>query len=109
MDSRVRIPGIIADNLVNNTDNIQTITYRFEVSASGFTSTAIQTAVVTVNPVPTMTITNTNLVINSGGTTDILINTLTENGQVRLKSVVKSDPDLPVIQQLEHHSRMVPG
>ncbi|MDZ7608285.1 MAG: hypothetical protein U5K79_22495 [Cyclobacteriaceae bacterium] len=50
MDSCVRIPRVIADNLVNSTDNIQTITYRFEVSASGFTSTAIQTAVVTVNP-----------------------------------------------------------
>ncbi|MDZ7608287.1 MAG: PKD-like domain-containing protein [Cyclobacteriaceae bacterium] len=87
-------PGIIADNLVNSTDNIQTITYRFEVSASGFTSTAIQTAVVTVNPAPKMTITNTNLVINSGGMTDILLNTPTENGQVRLKSVVKSDPGL---------------
>ncbi|MDZ7608282.1 MAG: hypothetical protein U5K79_22480 [Cyclobacteriaceae bacterium] len=65
-------PGLIADNLVNNTDNIQTITYRFEVSASGFTSSSIQTAVVNVNPAPTMTITNTNLVINSGGMTDIL-------------------------------------
>ena len=80
-------PATLADNLVNNTDSIQLITYEFEVSASGFIGTSTQTAVVTVNPQPQMTINNTIPIINSGTATNITINTPTQNGQVRLKSV----------------------
>ena len=82
-------PELIADPLVNTTDQIQTITYQFEVSASGFTSSAIQTAVVTVNPQPVMTATNNNPIINSGTATNILINIPTQNGQVALIGVIK--------------------
>ena len=37
--SASELPGMITDNLINSTDSLQTITYEFEVSASGFTST----------------------------------------------------------------------
>jgi hypothetical protein len=83
------LPVTIEDALSNVTNDIQTVTYVFEVSASGFVSTTTKSAVVTVNPNPTMTVLNTNTTINSGQTTDILLNTQTQNGQVRLKSVTK--------------------
>jgi len=88
------LPATIADDLSNSTNDIQTITYEFEVSASGFTGTSTQSAVVTVNPDPAQTITNTNTTINNGQKTDILINTPTENGQVTLISVNTTDPGL---------------
>ena len=92
--SLAEIPLNISDNLVNGTDSIQTITYEFEVSASGFISTQTQTVAVVVNPQPALAITNTNTNIKSGETTSILIETPTENGQVELKTITKSDPAL---------------
>jgi hypothetical protein len=83
-------PVTIADILVNGTDLIQTVSYSFEVRASSFVSSAIQTAVVTVNPAPVMTIDDQSpSPFVSGQTTDIRIATPTQNGQVRLKSVTK--------------------
>ena len=89
-----QLPATISDALDNVTDTIQTITYEFEVSASGFTGTSTQTAVVMVNPTPSQTITNTNTTIINGAMTDILIETMTENGQVELLSISKTDPGI---------------
>jgi hypothetical protein len=51
-------PSNVTDVLNNPTNTPQTITYEFEVTASGFTFPASQTTVVTINPTPIFTATN---------------------------------------------------
>jgi predicted Zn-dependent protease len=81
----------IADSLINSSDVIQTITYDLRISANGFTATTNKTVSVEIRPNPQMSLSNNNPNILSNTSTDIFINTPTENGQVELSAIDKDE------------------
>jgi hypothetical protein len=81
----------IADSLINSSDVIKTITYDLRISANGFTATTNKTVSVEIRPNPQMSLSNNNPNILSNTSTDIFINTPTENGQVELSAIDKDE------------------
>jgi hypothetical protein len=81
----------IADSLINSSDVIQTITYDLRISANGFTATTNKTVSVEIRPNPQMSLSNNNPNILSNTSTDIIINTPTQNGQVKLSAIDKDE------------------
>jgi len=77
----------IEELLINTTDNIQIVTYTFRADAESCGPTANIVETVTVNPDPSMSITNTLPTVCEGTALDITLNTPTENGVVRLITV----------------------
>ncbi|WP_221412623.1 PKD-like domain-containing protein [Fulvivirga lutimaris] len=78
----------ITDALTNATNAPITITYEFSVNVNGCPDgVAPFTTSVTVNPNPTLTITNTTAEICSGDAVNITLNSPTTNHQINLISV----------------------
>ncbi|QSE96723.1 PKD-like domain-containing protein [Fulvivirga lutea] len=78
----------ITDVLTNNTNNPISITYEFSIQVNGCPDDVGPfSTVVTVNPNPTLTLTNNKTLICSGDQVDIDLNTPTLNGQINLVSV----------------------
>ena len=86
--------GVIADLLINPTNNIIDVEYTFIAIAPGCPSSAPQMTIVTVNPDPSMTITNNLSSLCEGIPTNIDLTSPTENGVITLTSVTTSDPGL---------------
>jgi hypothetical protein len=78
--------GMITDALTNSSNTVGTVTYHITPSVSGCSGTS-RDYVVTVQPAPSFTFTNSSAQICSGSQTNILLNTPVAGGQVRLKSV----------------------
>jgi hypothetical protein len=81
-------PGTMLNEVLTNATNAPaTVTYTFSVSANGCNNPATQQAVVNVDPIPGLTVTNNIPVICSGGTVDIDINSPTLGAVATLDNV----------------------
>jgi hypothetical protein len=77
----------IREALTNTTTNIQTVSYTFRTTAPGCVPSADMVEMVTVNPAASLSLLNNAPEICEGAATDIVFNTPTENGQIRVVSV----------------------
>src|SRR5690606_3511073 len=77
----------IVETLGNPGDAAITVTYEFEVSASGCTNPTRQQTTITLHPDPVFSITNATPSICEGTGVDITLNTPTEDGLIELLSV----------------------
>ncbi|MBS1488453.1 MAG: T9SS type A sorting domain-containing protein [Bacteroidetes bacterium] len=78
--------GAIMDNLTNAGTNQGTVTYHITPAYGGCSGSA-RDYVVTVQPAPSFSLTNSTAQICSGSQTNILLNTSVAGGQIRLKTV----------------------